>query len=133
MKLVAVVLCCCATAAAAAPWAVEAGQSVAGFVRELRQQLHRIPELSYEEVKTSALIRATLDDLGINYTYPMAITGVVATVGHGEPVVALRADFDALVGSWVGSRRERSGGRVLDRVCRVRLNVQTLLTMKTEL
>jgi metal-dependent amidase/aminoacylase/carboxypeptidase family protein len=99
------VLWCCATAAAATPWAVEAGQGVAGFVRELRQQLHRIPELSYEEVKTSALIRATLDDLGINYTYPMAITGVVATVGHGEPVVALRADFDALVGTVPGSVR----------------------------
>jgi metal-dependent amidase/aminoacylase/carboxypeptidase family protein len=94
-----VVFCGCVTSVTAAtPWAVEAGESVAGFVRDLRQQLHAIPELSYEEVKTSALIRATLDSLGINYTYPVAITGVVATVGHGEPVVALRADFDALVG-----------------------------------
>ena len=64
----------------------------------LRREIHMSPELGYEEVKTSQLIRETLAVLGIEYTHPAAGTGVVALIrGKGPGRTAmLRADMDAL-------------------------------------
>ena len=67
------------------------------WILAIRRELHRHPELGYEEVETSKLIRRTLDELGISYRHPIAETGVLATLGDGDgPCVALRADMDAL-------------------------------------
>lgn len=63
----------------------------------LRRKLHSEPELSFEEVKTTAFVCAYLDELGIPYrkTEP---TGVIAEIKgtSGGKTVALRGDMDAL-------------------------------------
>ncbi len=72
-------------------------REIQDWIVDLRRQLHRHPELQFEEVKTNQLVCETLDELGVAYTSPIAKTGVLATIGTGEePCVMLRADMDAL-------------------------------------
>lgn len=63
-----------------------------------RRHLHQNPELSFEEVQTSAFVQERLRDLNIPFTSGIGGYGVVANLqGHRPgPVVALRADMDAL-------------------------------------
>lgn len=65
---------------------------------EWRRYFHEHPELSNREVKTGAKIAEHLKSLGLEVQYPVAKTGVVALLKGGKPgpVVALRADIDAL-------------------------------------
>ena len=62
----------------------------------IRRDLHRHPELSFNEVRTAKRVAEVLDDLKIEYESGIAKTGVVAHLGQGKPRFALRADMDAL-------------------------------------
>lgn len=72
----------------------------AGDMREqlvaTRRDLHQHPELYFQEIRTAKKIAEQLDELGIEYTPGVAKTGIVAHLGEGLPVIALRADMDAL-------------------------------------
>jgi amidohydrolase len=62
----------------------------------LRRRIHAQPEYGFEEYKTAALVAETLEQLGLNVKSGVAGTGVVGEIGEGWPVVAIRADMDAL-------------------------------------
>ncbi|MFY0685682.1 MAG: amidohydrolase [Cyclobacteriaceae bacterium] len=67
-------------------------------VIEWRHDLHQNPELSNREFKTGEKIAAHLKSLGIEVQTGVAKTGVVGLLKGAKPgpVVALRADMDAL-------------------------------------
>jgi amidohydrolase len=67
-------------------------------VIEWRRHLHQNPELSNREIKTGAYIAEHLKSLGLKVQTGVAKTGVVALLETGKPgpVIALRADIDAL-------------------------------------
>ncbi len=63
----------------------------------LYRDLHAHPELSMEEVKTSAKLAAEAKKLGFDVTTGVGKTGVVAVMRNGPgPTLLLRADMDAL-------------------------------------
>ncbi|EHJ52957.1 amidohydrolase [Streptococcus macacae] len=63
---------------------------------EIRHYLHQNPEVSENEFKTTAFIKDYLKKLGIEpLSYPLK-TGVIAEIGSSKPIIALRADIDAL-------------------------------------
>ncbi len=64
-----------------------------------RHKLHAHPELSFEEVKTSAFIASRLKEFKIPFKKGIAKNGIVALLKGKSPArrtVALRADMDAL-------------------------------------
>lgn len=63
-----------------------------------RQDLHRHPELGFEEHRTSDLVAQRLEQLGYKVTRGLGGTGVVGQLirGSGAKRLGLRADMDAL-------------------------------------
>ncbi|MEM6682769.1 MAG: amidohydrolase, partial [Pseudomonadota bacterium] len=79
--------------AALKPFLETSGEFIA-----LRRDLHRHPELAFEEQRTSDIVAAKLEQLGIPAHRGLAGTGVVGTLkaGTGNRAIGLRADMDAL-------------------------------------
>jgi amidohydrolase len=73
-------------------------QAVTAKVVAWRRDFHQHPELSNREVRTSRLVAEHLRALGVEVRTGVARTGVVGVLRGGRPgpVVALRADMDAL-------------------------------------
>ena len=64
----------------------------------MRTDLHQIPELGFNEHKTSDYVAAKLKEMGLEPIRGIGGTGVVAYIDGTEPgpTVMLRADMDAL-------------------------------------
>ena len=64
---------------------------------DLYQDLHRHPELSFQEVRTAGLVRDRLTQLGYDVHTGIGGTGLVGILRNSEgPTVLARADMDAL-------------------------------------
>ena len=77
---------------------VEGVDAVFDDMVDVRRQLHRQPELGFEEVDTTVLVRARLGELGLVERPAGGATGAAFTLSGGRPgrPVVLRADVDAL-------------------------------------
>ena len=62
----------------------------------IRHYVHQHPELSGQEYQTTAYLKAYLEKLGVRILNSGLKTGLIAEIGSGKPVIALRADIDAL-------------------------------------
>lgn len=75
-----------------------AADALEGQVIEWRRHFYQHPELSNREFETARTIASFLEGLGLEVRTGVAHTGVVAVLDTGRPgpVIALRADMDAL-------------------------------------
>jgi len=71
-------------------------KSYADELVALRRDIHAHPELSWQETRTTGLVRDRLVAAGLQPSVLATGTGVVCDVGEGDQIVALRADIDAL-------------------------------------
>jgi hippurate hydrolase len=81
------------------PAVITTGSSRHKEMIQWRRHIHAHPELAYMEQKTSALVTEKLKEWGVEISTNWAETGVVGRIkgqGGPGPVIALRADMDAL-------------------------------------
>jgi len=72
--------------------------SLHDWLSQTRRHLHAHPELSGQELETTAFVKKALKDLGaevLDYRGPTGVVGLIRGAGPG-PVIGLRADMDAL-------------------------------------
>jgi amidohydrolase len=61
-----------------------------------RRDFHMHPELGFQETRTAAKIAEILQKFGYRVRRGVGRTGVIADIGSGKPMIAIRADMDAL-------------------------------------
>lgn len=69
----------------------------AAEIIDIGRRVRENPELGYREEKTSALVRSVFAELGIDCTYPHALTGVRAKIGSGKFNICIIGELDALI------------------------------------
>jgi amidohydrolase len=75
---------------------LERAREIKGQLVHWRRDIHGYPELGFEETRTAALVTEVLESLGYRVRTGVGGTGVVGDWGEGHPIVAIRADMDAL-------------------------------------
>ena len=77
---------------------LDQAKSLSQELIRLRRDIHRHPELSFQEVRTANLLAETLQEIGgIKIKTGVGKTGVIGQLGTGQgPTIAIQADIDAL-------------------------------------
>ena len=70
--------------------------TVKAQIEQWFEHFHANPEVSWKEVATTAKLAEILTGLGVKYHTFNDVTGVVAEIGEGDRIIAVRADIDAL-------------------------------------
>ena len=69
---------------------------IADRIIDFRRDFHMHPEIGFHEFRTAGIIADRLEELGYRVQREVARTGVLGEKGEGGPVIAIRADIDAL-------------------------------------
>ncbi len=96
-------------------------------ILDLFHHFHSHPETSWHEVETTAYITNLLKENGCRVRTFADCTGVVGDIGAGEPVVAIRADMDAL---WQEVDGDFQGNHSCGHDAHMAVVLGTLLTIK---
>lgn len=75
---------------------IQVSNELFNYAVDIRRQLHQYPEVGFELEKTVKLVSEELNKIGISYTFEYGKGSVVAHLGQGDKMIALRADMDAL-------------------------------------
>ena len=75
---------------------MEFGLSRNEMMQQWFHHFHEHPEVSWKEFKTTEKLSAILTELGVKHRTFDDVTGVIAEIGTGNEVIAVRADIDAL-------------------------------------
>jgi len=75
---------------------LERAKAIEKQLIDWRRDFHLHPELGFNEHRTAARVAETLATLGWRVRSGVGRTGVVGELGQGAPVIAIRADMDAL-------------------------------------
>ena len=72
--------------------------AIADDIIAIRRDIHKYPELGFDEHRTSGLVAEHLKDLGFDVATGIGKTGVIGDLkgNKGGPTIGLRADMDAL-------------------------------------
>lgn len=71
-------------------------RAIQGDLIAWRRDFHLHPELGFHETRTSTRVAEISEKLGCRVRLGVGRTGVIAELGQGKPVLAIRADMDAL-------------------------------------
>jgi hippurate hydrolase len=98
------------------PWTTPSPAEVDAIypdIEALYIDLHRYPELAFQETQTAAKLAARVKALGFDVTTGVGRTGIVAVMKNGAgPTVMLRTELDALpIEEKPGSRLRTRGGK----------------------
>jgi amidohydrolase len=69
--------------------------SIKDYIIRIRRELHKHPELAFEEKQTHKFIKNELKSLGLK-SKRINKTGIIVDIGKGDEKICLRADMDAL-------------------------------------